>query len=410
MTDTTSRVLAQLLDDPARVQTLRALPPPRFGALVRELGLEDAGELMALATSSQTLAVLDEQLWTDGAGSPEEQLEPERFALWLDVLLQGGDGLTARRLLELPEALLIAGLCGQLFVLDVDALGHSMAGASWRDAELAERILDACLYLELDGYTLVAKRGLGWDPTVAALLALDRVDHERTARVLGCCHAITLQALEGEEDGLQTILSAQETVEADALADRNDRRAAQGFVASADAKAFLKLAEQTPLDPEAWAASLQEDPITRACVREQLAAAEPSPATAPTPAPAWLDALEPIGEPAPNRALPEGASCPVETAAVTRLRAALQALQRHDPDRHTHQLVRLAFLANVLMTAGRRDGDAHEPLSASREALQITAEGLDRYRAERARQGDPWAPLERVGVDGLFRLGWRSRP
>ena len=46
-------LLSQLISAPDLVQTVRALPAPAFSALIRHVGVEDAGELVALATKEQ---------------------------------------------------------------------------------------------------------------------------------------------------------------------------------------------------------------------------------------------------------------------------------------------------------------------------------------------------------------------
>src|SRR5574340_561157 len=55
---------------------------------IERVGLEDAGELMALATTEQLLHVFDETLWTSAAPGRDERLDPERFAVWLEVMLE----------------------------------------------------------------------------------------------------------------------------------------------------------------------------------------------------------------------------------------------------------------------------------------------------------------------------------
>ncbi|MEZ4315810.1 MAG: DUF6178 family protein [Nannocystaceae bacterium] len=420
MVDVTRRLLRLLVDAPAEVGLVRALAPPRFAGLVRAVGLEDAGELLAMATAEQTLEVLDELLWRD-ADADEESLDTGRFAIWLEVLLEAGDAAAARRLCELPEDLLAAGLSGQLFVLDVDALGHDMAGASWREAELAERVLDEALHLEFAGFTLISRDPLGWDPTIAALLALDAVDHRRVRRALRRCRAATVEQLDPGEDGWLTILSAQETLEADARADRHDRRAAAGHVALADARAFLGLAAQTPVDDPA---ALAEDPVTRAYFRELAGPLSASAASAASAAStrgeaprlagllAELDELDAELDAPTRRALPPSAE-PVaaEDPALVELRRALVTLADRDPRRHGEQLARLAYLTNVLLTAGRPDGAPYLPIDAADAVLSHAARGLAAQTARR--RGDAGearvAELERVGVDGLFRLGWRLR-
>lgn len=409
MADTTTRLLRRLLDEPEHVRAVRALEPSRFVSMVRSVGLEDAGELLAMATPEQTLELLDAQLWRIDAGSPTERLDASRFVVWLEVLLEGGDAAAARRLREVPEELLTAGLLSQLFVLGPEALGHDLAGASWEHAELAERVLDETLHLELDGFTMVARSELGWDPTVAALLALDVVDHERVERILDRCRSATAEELADEEDdGLHVLLSAHETAEVDALADREDRRARRGYVSVADARAFLALAERTTThDP----AGLEEDPITRACLRELEPAKRPGispPSGSRTRPPRalteLLDHVEAL-EAGPRPALPSGPEPAPEERATARLRAALHELAATDPVRHGEQLTRLAFLANVLVTHGLPDGGPCPPVEAGDRALRAVARGLD---AMVGVDDDALAVLGRTGVDVLFRVGWRA--
>lgn len=425
MTASTTQLLRRLVDEPQHVRAVRALEPRRFVSLVRAVGLEDAGELLAMATPEQTLEVLDTQLWRAGPSDRSERLDAERFVVWLQVLLEAGDEAAARRLREIPEELLTAGLSAQLFVLELDALGHGLAGASWDEAEVAERVLDETLHLELDGYTLVARSDLGWDACIAALLALDVVDHDRVQRILERCRQATAEELEDEDDGLHPILRAQETIEVDAHADREDRRSQQGYVSLADARAFLALADQTALDD---VDAVQEDPVTRAALRELrpapargkgrgVAAAVP----APTPVRGTLRALveraeEELGEATRARAaLPAGRSeLPVEApepepeSEVVVLREALQELAAEHPLRHGEQLTRLAYLANLLVTAGHPDGNPYAPVEAGDEVLRRVALGL-RHHARRLAEAEATVLL-RVGVDGLFRLGWRLAP
>lgn len=414
MIDTTTRLVRRLLDEPRHIEALRSLDARHFCALVATATLEDSGELLAMATRDQTLAVLDQQIWRNDGDQPQEHLDPARFALWLEVMLEGGDALVAQRLSELPEELLTAGLSAQLFVLGLDALGHQMAGASWDEAELAERVLDECLHLELDRYTLVARHALGWDPTIAALLALDRVEHDLVQRVLARCHQATLEQLHDADDGLAPILRAQQTIEADALADREDRRARAGYVSRASAQSFLALAAQiSPDDPGA----LDEDPVTRAYFREldrepEVTAAWSRARGGPTPALSeLLEHLDPVPSTAAlPLALPAGIEATPEPPAVVAFREAMHALYAHDPRRHAEQLARLAYLANVLTAAGRPGDDPYDLLGASKDALAIAARGFEHSCTTPTSDDDaPWRRLQELGVDALFRVGWRLR-
>lgn len=56
----TRALLTRLIEMPDLAATIQALPAERFAALVRELGVEDAGELVALATTEQLVQAFDE--------------------------------------------------------------------------------------------------------------------------------------------------------------------------------------------------------------------------------------------------------------------------------------------------------------------------------------------------------------
>jgi len=353
---TADRLLARILEHPNLVPAVRQASPETFCAVVEEVGLADAGELLALATREQFLAAVDTSVWAwDGDA---EQFDHAHFVTWLEVLYEGGGAQVVRRLLELPEETLVLAFSGQLFVLDTDTLGVGMAGASWAEAELAERVLDACLYLELADHVLVARQPTGWDVVVAALLELDQQHHDVVVRVLEACARSSASHI--AEDGLESLLSEAETIAEDARAEKNDRRAKQGHVSAEDAAAFLRLAAQDSTD----ALPTGRDAITAAHLRTyepEFRAAEP-----PSGLRALLEAHH--GEPA-------------HVADVS----ALEGVRRSE----------LAYLANLLLASGRVEG----PAEAATLAVDVVAHGMARARA----LGED---LSEVEADRLFRLGW----
>lgn len=60
---------------------------------------------MALATTEQLRQVFDEDLWASAGPGLDPTLDPQRFALWLEVMLEAGEAATAAQLAELPEEL-----------------------------------------------------------------------------------------------------------------------------------------------------------------------------------------------------------------------------------------------------------------------------------------------------------------
>ena len=55
-----TQLLLRILDRPELVAALRELPAPVLGRLIDRVGLEDAGELVALASSEQLQGVFDQ--------------------------------------------------------------------------------------------------------------------------------------------------------------------------------------------------------------------------------------------------------------------------------------------------------------------------------------------------------------
>src|SRR5437763_500189 len=100
-----TQLLTRILERPGLVETLRELPGAVLGKLIDRIGLEDAGELVALASTAQLERIFDEDLWrADGAGD-DETFRPERFALWLRVMQEAGEPALVQRLCELPQDL-----------------------------------------------------------------------------------------------------------------------------------------------------------------------------------------------------------------------------------------------------------------------------------------------------------------
>ncbi len=91
-------LLNRLLEDPELAPTLRALPAPALRQVILRVGLEDAGELIALASLEQLREVFDEDLWRSAQPGQDEAFDAARFAVWLEVLLEGGEALVADRL------------------------------------------------------------------------------------------------------------------------------------------------------------------------------------------------------------------------------------------------------------------------------------------------------------------------
>lgn len=355
------QLLTHILDTPELISAVRQLDHRTLGRLIHHVGIEDAGELIALATTEQLQHVLDDDLW-GGQPGKEESFDPSRFVLWLEVMLEAGEAPAAQRLTELPEDLVALGLFENMLVLDLEAF-------SPRDVYTTEKALASAMTYDLDRYTLVSRAHEGWDSILTVLLALDRDHNDYLHRLLERCCDASSRLIE-ETDGLHEVLTSAEMLASDVAADREDRRAAEGYVSPAAAAAFLKHAEQTPL--EELIAATGDDPITRAYFR----AVRDTPVSTEGSLVELLRSAD-VLPPAP-RAIGTGASTPLKDA-IAALSPELQAARMEE----------LAYLANVLLSArGMRRVEAAET------AVSIANLGLEHLR-------DPTTNAVK-----LFRVGW----
>lgn len=405
---TSRTLLAHLLDEPDLPARIQELPPPVLGRLIDRVGLEDAGEIVALATTEQLAHVFDEDLWKNDRPGEEERFDAGRFLVWLEVLLEAGDAFAARRLSELPEDLVTLALHRHVLVLDVDALAAEMEAAG-EDAELTDKALESCLYEELDGYQLVSRRHDGWDTVLAVVLALDRDHHDFLVRVLDRCCAMSTEYIESN-GGLQEVLTSDEMLEGDVAGDREDRRAGSGYVAPTAAASFLALARGDATVPVT-----EHDAVTRAYFRNlsRTKRAAPAPARSGGGLRALLD-REGISQERAAAAVPRlpsgkrGRPAP-EPALV----AAMRRLAEEDPARFAERTEELAYLANVLVAGYSFRGRRLRPVEAAAAVIAVCSEGLrraveGREKGRGAASAQAWTALCDHPADGLFRLAFRG--
>lgn len=382
---TTGTLLQYVLGDPSIIPAIRALDASEVAALIGEIGeigLEDAGEVLEMVTHDQFVQLIDDSLWIQESGEPHERFDHSSFATWLEVLSEGGPGLVAERLHNLPEETLFLAFSGHLLVLDIETLGIGMAASSAVEAEIVEKALDACLYLEFGNFTLIARRSYGWDAVIDALLVLDRVDHGLTTRLLTACVDASAQRI--DNDGLSQVLSAAETLEEDAAAGREHRRERRGYVTPADAASFLALAELTSICAPCTFAN--RDPISSAYFRE-LDRPEPGITEPPSQLLKALTSFGVLDRSRPQPALGEGLARSVAT-----LTSATRRRFEHE----------LAYIANLLVASDLR----LSPIEAAEEAIRVCSRGIEAL----VRTGiDPQHALTAYGADQLFRIAWHRR-
>jgi hypothetical protein len=397
-----------ILDSPALVQAVRELEPAVLARLVDTVGLESAGDLVALATTSQLAAVFDEDLWSPGHDDPVERFDARRFGLWLEVMLDAGEAAVVSRLCELPVDFVTLAIHGLVLVVDVDRLGVELDDAG-EELDYVEKALDGSLCEEWEEFRLIARDASNWDAVVSALLALDRDHHDLLRGILERCAAMSAEYI-ADNGGLYEVLTAAETLEGDVAAEREDRRAARGFVSPADARSFLELARREPTS--------ERDPITRAYFRELVRDARPKPRTRARAVSAELTrVLEAAGvvaaEPAGLRALTGNVAYASDVLGVVpELRAALAQVAREDASLHAERIEELLYVSNVLVAASRGRERQLRPPEALDAAIACAAFGLDlALRADGSRGARAESALQVVRVvpmERLFSAGFRA--
>jgi hypothetical protein len=412
-------LLLRILDRPGLLAAVRALPGAALGKLIDRIGLEDAGELVALASTAQLERIFDDDLWRADAAGGDETFRPDRFALWLRVMLEAGEEPLVRRLCELPEDLLVLAVDRLVLVLDMDVLADQLADAG-EEAEQIERALETSVCEEWEEFRLIARDADAWDDVWTALLSLDRDHHDRLRAILERCCAMSTEYISGQ-GGLFQVLTSEEMLDSDVGAARDDRRAAEGFVSPADARAFLELARRGDGGDD-------RDAITRAYFRGLGGAADPAPdRDAPLATAADAGALMALLEGAPridagsrdtalhlapltggalDQPTPRDAKEDQPGLGAPLFEQAMNALRSIDPVLFSTRVRELGYLVNVRIAGGEHDGRRPRPTEALEMVLKTCEAGLRTHlpagSPERERA---LAALVRTPADILFRQG-----
>lgn len=395
------QLLKVLLDAPNLATEIPRLAPAALAKVIETVGLEDSGEIVALATTEQLVHVFDEDLWTSSRPGEDPRFDDERFLVWLAVMNEGGERFVAQRLAELPIDLVTLAFHKQVLVLDVETLMEEMSAAEADDLDAVEKALSNCLSEELDRYQVVARRNEGWDDVLFALLALGSEHPDVQERLLERCARMSARDVE-TEGGLYEVLTQEAMLEEDVAGEREDRRGEAGHVAPSAAAAFLKLARRGEAPDErdastrAYFRGLARDrgvPVGESTVAPRRAADGPD-----------LEArLAQLGvlraEVEPERARPRlgpGGAAPSEPL----LLRALRELASTAPATFTERSEELAYLANVLVAGSSIEGRRMRPIEAVRAATGAVSIGLE------LAGGDPVATLGGRPLDVLFRAAW----
>ena len=420
-----TKLLMRILERPGLVAAVRELPGAVLGKLIDRIGLEDAGELVALASTAQLERVFDDDLWRAVRVGGDEAFRPERFAVWLRVLCEAGEGVLVQRLCELPQDLLALAVHRLVLVLDMDVLEEQLGWAG-EEGEPIERALESSVFEQWEEFRVIARAPDVWDDVWNALLALDRDHHDLLRAILEQCCAMSTEYISGQ-GGLYQVATAEQMLDVDVAASRDDRRVAEGFISPADARAFLELARRGGGGDE-------RDPITRAYFRwlrestekpgenpknerstELAADADVSDLAAllreaeviapPVAAPVGVPALEPAGTQTGKR----GSKRRRARAVAPLFERAMSDLRERDPVRFSGRVRELGYLVNVWIAGGAHEGRRPRPVEALEMVLRTCEAGIRQLAAGRPKRAQALAMLVQTPADTLFRRGLRDR-
>lgn len=402
--------ITRVFDSVALTDVVPHLPVATLQQLVHWRGIDGMGEVLAAATPAQLAVLADVDLWRRSTPGADARFDVDRFGEWIEALVDAGSEHAARVVADLDGALVIAGLSRYVRVLDPgifepvaqsddegparhetfregDASGVEVD--DWRDDRVE---------VEVGGYLIRARRREAWDAIVVLLTSLDEHHAGVFQRVMRGCRALSFSR--PEEDGLDDLLLAPEQHAFDLEVAREARRTRQGYLAPADARAFLALARRGPTGVP--------NPIAAPYVRDGDDAASAPVAEAPTSPPvaeaiAELTALlDTAHRPAasPRHRLAAGDTASIRDTAPVLLTRHMAYLRDTAPGRFAERTRELAFLANALADGCSLQGRPFSADEASQAAARVCNLGIERTGDVR----DDW--LVAHDLVAAFEIGW----
>ena len=389
-------LLERILSTPHLAQVVPRLQPELIHRVIERCGLEDSSALIALATPEQLERVFDLDLWRAGRPGHDEQFDADRFGVWLEVLVEAGVAVAAQKLSEMKAAIVTAGFAQHLRVFDRTAVSRY---TTTDGHEIEEKINHADgLTCEIGGYLGVARRTDSWEAIVAVLTTLAEDHCDCFDRVMSGCRAVSSSGR--EIDGLDDLLEAGDQAMFDVAFDREQRRETSGFVAPAEARAFLEASRRLRLEHEAVPPL---DPIARAHLRTT----KPGAATAPPLDDSTTESLAAVvgvlmeaGIVAPQqpRALLTGSDEPVSR--LRHIETQMQFVLDRDSIASSQRHDELVFLANAVAAGCPVQARPLSPEEAWQAALAVCNLGLENRRSL------PDDFLVTHDLVGVFQVGW----
>ena len=396
-------LLARLLDRSDLAQVVPNLDPKVLHQLVRRFGLEECGNIIALATAQQLTQIFDEDLWSSQTPGAEDQFDADRFGLWLEVLAEAGDAVAAQKLIAMDFDFVVGAISQQVLVLDTEALrmcelpdDFDFGHYDPLREELKQQALDESESYEIGGYTVIAKRNESWDALLSLLRSLEHDYPAYFGKLMARCCQISTEWIV-DNGGLHEVLTSDEQVMADIAGAREERREQQGHVTPSQAAAFLKLARQSDSHRDL-------DPVSAAYFRDLKGRAQPQEDSGDGRATAFLASIEAGVLNEPRRSLLPGAPS-AGGDPLSRVRAQLLFAQDHDHAAHARRTEELTYLANVLVAGCSFQSRRFRAAEASDAVLAICNLGLE--NSQQTPHDLPPDFLVHRSLVPVFQTGWR---
>jgi len=389
-------LLERILSTPHLAKVVPQLQPEVIHRVIQRCGLEDSSELVALATPEQLERVFDLDLWRAGRPGRDEQFDADRFGVWLEVLVEAGVAVAAQKLSEMDPSIVTAGFAQHLRVFDRAAVSRYTTTDGVEIDEKVDRERE--LTCDVGDYLVVARRTDSWEAIVAVLTSLAEDHSGCFDRVMSGCRAVSSSGR--ELDGLDDLLEAGDQAMFDVAFEREQRRDTSGFVAPAEARAFLEASRRLRLERDTMPPL---DPIARAHLGTATPSVEPAlpldDSTMQSLA-AVVDVLMEAGIVAPQqpRALLTGPDVPVSR--LRHIETQMQFVLDRDPVVSSQRNDELTFLANTIAAGCSVQARPLSPEEAWNAALATCNLGLEN------RQPLPDDFLVGHDLIGVFQVGW----
>ena len=401
-------LLDRLLDTPHLAQAIPRLPPELLHRVIQACGLEDSADVVALATPEQLAQVFDLDLWRAPTAGVDEELDPDRFGVWLEVLMQSGVAVAAQKLAGIDLDLVVTGLAQHLAVYDRGAVSPYTT----TDGHDVMPTIDVTggLVCEVGGYVVKATRSSAWETIVELLLFLDAEDPEYFNRLMSGCRRLSDSGV--ELDGLHDLPGGREQEMFDLASERDARREKRGYVQPAQARAFLhdarrlRLTDDSPPSP---------NPVTRAYFRgiewkpDVDERAQPdSVASDATETAAVVDVLRDAGVlTPPPRALLEAPSG--HASPFMHIQTQMRVASEIDAVAYARRCDEFSYLANTLIAGcalQSRPFTAREASDAARAVCNLGLENWPRHwLPDSSRERSDRFLLDHDLVE-VFQVGW----